>query len=124
LGLAERLRSAGAHRGDRIATLTANSADHAVMFFACACAGLVLVPLNWRLAPAELAYQLDDCEPVLVATDDERVELADRCAHATDVRPQRVLLGERGIEAAVPRLGVPAEGGAVVADDDPMLLIY
>ncbi|WP_246846423.1 AMP-binding protein [Humibacter ginsenosidimutans] len=42
--LATRLDAAGYGVGDRIATITGNSADHVVLFFACAKAGLVLVP--------------------------------------------------------------------------------
>ena len=41
--------------GDRIATVTGNSSDQVVLFFACAKAGLVLAPLSWRLSPHELA---------------------------------------------------------------------
>jgi fatty-acyl-CoA synthase len=46
--LARTLRAAGCRPGDRIATLTGNSAAHLVLFFACARARLVLVPLSWR----------------------------------------------------------------------------
>ena len=35
--------------GDRVVTLTGSSAEHVVLFFACAKAGLALVPLSWRL---------------------------------------------------------------------------
>ncbi|HKH32140.1 MAG TPA: AMP-binding protein, partial [Gaiellaceae bacterium] len=58
--LAADLLAAGLGRGDRVATLTGNSPEHVEVFFACAKAGFVLVPLSWRLSPAELAYQLDD----------------------------------------------------------------
>ena len=46
-------------RGDRVATLTGNSAEHVVAFFACAKAWLALLPLNLWLSPFELSYQLD-----------------------------------------------------------------
>ena len=47
--LAASLLAAGLRRGDRVATPTGNSTEHVEAFFACAKAGLVLVPLNWRL---------------------------------------------------------------------------
>ncbi len=53
--LAVRLSAAGYGVGARVATLTGNSADHVVLFFACAKAGLVLVPLSWRLSTRELS---------------------------------------------------------------------
>ncbi|TFD08847.1 long-chain fatty acid--CoA ligase [Cryobacterium sp. TMT1-2-2] len=49
--LAAAFRAAGYGVGDRVATITGNSSDQVVLFFACAQAGLVLVPLSWRLAP-------------------------------------------------------------------------
>ena len=65
--LADRLRAAGYRRGMRIATVTRSSTAHVVWFFACAKAGLVLAPANWRLSTAELAYQLQHCRPALIA---------------------------------------------------------
>ena len=56
--LARALVDAGYRIGDRIATVTGNSADHAILFFACAKAGFILVPLSWRLTARELAQQL------------------------------------------------------------------
>jgi len=121
--LADRLRRAGARRGDRVATLTGNSADHVVLLFACAQAGLVLAPLNWRLTAPELAYQLDDCAPVLLAIDEGRRALAKAAIGAAHGAATSVMLGASGIEASVPPLG-PAAEPAAVADDDPLLLIY
>ena len=63
--------------GDRVATLTGTSPEHVVVFFACAKAGLILMPLNWRLAPPELAYQLADAEPAVLLRSDEHAETAD-----------------------------------------------
>ena len=64
--LAAGLLEAGLVPGDRVATLTGTSAEHVVVFFACAKAGLILMPLNTRLAPPELAYQLADAEPAVL----------------------------------------------------------
>ncbi len=69
--LAAQLLAGGLRRGDRVATLTGNSPEHVEALFACAKAGLVLVPLSWRLSPAELAFQLDDSEPAVLLVEDE-----------------------------------------------------
>lgn len=45
-------------RGDRVAFLGYNHPDFLVLLFACARLGAMLVPLNWRLAPAEHLYIL------------------------------------------------------------------
>ncbi|MEV5707424.1 long-chain fatty acid--CoA ligase [Actinoallomurus sp. NPDC052274] len=64
--LAAGLVARGLRRGDRVATLTDNRPEHAELFFACAKAGLVLVPLNVRLTVPELAYQVCDAEPAIL----------------------------------------------------------
>lgn len=51
--LAERMRASGLLPGDRVAVLARNSFRNLEAHLACAHAGLVLVPLNIRLAPAE-----------------------------------------------------------------------
>ncbi len=53
----------GLQEGDRVAYLGHNRAEFFVMLFGCAKAGLVLVPLNWRLAVPELAGLIEDCAP-------------------------------------------------------------
>jgi fatty-acyl-CoA synthase len=64
------LRSLGVEPGSRIAALSRNSIELVVLHLACARAGAILAPLNWRLSAAELGALLDDCEPVLLFGDD------------------------------------------------------
>jgi fatty-acyl-CoA synthase len=99
----------GLSRGDRVATLTGNTPEHVAVFFACAKAGLILVPLSRRLAAPELAYQLGDAEPAVFLVEDEYAGLA----HATG----------RAFEP----LALPIGGSELQtrpADDDPLLLVY
>jgi len=121
--LAHRFREAGYRRGDRIATVTANSADHVVTFFGCAKAGIVLAPLSWRAAASELAALLSDAEPALVLTDSERRDAVDRtCGRAG---PPVTVLGPQGVEEEVPPAGSSGDRqGAVASMDDPVLLLY
>ena len=123
--LADRLRAAGLGRGDRLATVTANSADHVVACFACAKAGLVLAPLSWRASTTELAAMLEDARPALVATDDTHRPAAQRAGARLDDPPPSLLLGPDGIEAEVPDLRSRSEGRPGPAGpDDPVLLLY
>src|SRR5258707_450785 len=75
--LADALLRLGLRPGDRVASLTRNRPEHVELFFACAKAALVLAPLSWRLAPAELAYQLAHAEPAVLFVEPERDSLAD-----------------------------------------------
>lgn len=54
----------GVQPGDRVAILGHNSSEYFEALFAAAKAQVILVPLNWRLAVAELAGIVADSEPV------------------------------------------------------------
>jgi len=51
---------------DRVAILCRNRIEFFEIMFACAKLGAILVPLNWRMPPAELSALLDDCTPKLL----------------------------------------------------------
>ena len=75
--LANGLLDLGIEKGQRVAVLGENSIEHALMFYAAGKIGAVAVPLNYRLAPAELAYIIDDSEvALLLATDPTDATLA------------------------------------------------
>lgn len=63
--LAGVLAARGISAGDRVALLATNHPDYLALLFACARIGAMLVPLNWRLAPAEHWQILADAEPKL-----------------------------------------------------------
>lgn len=50
----------GVKAGDRVATLLKNGIEFIEIYFAVAKLGAILVPINWRLAPAEICYILAD----------------------------------------------------------------
>jgi fatty-acyl-CoA synthase len=125
--LAAALIDAGYGVGDRIATITGNSSDQVVLFFACAKAGLVLVPLSWRLSPRELSMQLDHADPALLLVEDEFASLADAAHRRLPQRLSVTGLGVHGVERQVPspsrKLDAPLVHRAV-RDDDPLLIIF
>jgi len=72
--LARALLRAGVGHGDRFAYLAKNNLEYAVFFFAASRIGAVPVPLNYRLAPAELAYVVSDAGAELVVARGEYVQ--------------------------------------------------
>ena len=64
--LANAFVAAGLQKGDRFGYLSNNSADYVIMYFAASKAGVVPVPLNYRLAPPEWAYILNDSQSSLL----------------------------------------------------------
>lgn len=51
--LSNAFSSAGLHAGDRMAMLSKNSLEYMILYYAASKAGVVPVPMNYRLAPLE-----------------------------------------------------------------------
>ncbi len=75
--LANALLAEGLAQGDRIAIAAKNCTEYALLYFACSKAGIVPVPLNYRLAPAEWQYIIDDSEAKLIIAGPEFAEGVD-----------------------------------------------
>lgn len=81
--LANALIGAGLRAGDRVAVVVKNSIEYAVLYFAASKDEVVLVPLNYRLAPPEWSFILNDAEAKMLfagreyvaSIDDLRAEL-------------------------------------------------
>jgi acyl-CoA synthetase (AMP-forming)/AMP-acid ligase II len=72
--VAHALIGEGLAKGDRFALLSKNSIEHALLFFAASKAGAPPVPLNYRLAPPELAYIINDAGAKVLIVSAEYVE--------------------------------------------------
>jgi fatty-acyl-CoA synthase len=116
----------GLRRGDRIAWLGLNHPDLLGLLFAAARCGLLLVPLNWRLAPPEHAFILRDAGvKVLFAQRDLAAPFRG------DTLPEgcRLVLSDAASSDGTPNLYdlIAAAGPAPGHDggpDDPLLLVY
>jgi len=111
--LAARLREAGLRRQDKVAYLGPNHPAYLEALFAAGVLGAVFVPLNTRLAPAEVEHCLRDSGTRILICADGYQKLADAaCATCADIR--RIAVDN----AYEQRLGT----GAVEPIDEPVAL--
>jgi fatty-acyl-CoA synthase len=130
---AHALAGRGLGKGDRLALLSRNCWQYAVLAFATARLGVVLVPVNFMLGAGEVAYILSHSGAAGIITEDALAPTAIKAVTAAGLSD-----GIRGwIRTAG---GAPASGwedvdawtstgdplapGILVADDDPLRLMY
>lgn len=119
------LTGRGITAGHRVAYLGKNNALFFPVLFGCLRAGVILVPLNWRYAPGEVAFVLGDAAPDLLLFDTE-FEATVQSALATSgvacatlavsgpAESLRTVLADAGI----------APGGRAGRPDDCAMLMY
>ena len=71
------LRTLGVEDGDRVAMLSLNSDVFHEVLLAVPWAGGVIVPVNFRWSPAEIAYSLEECGVKVLIVDDMFLGLID-----------------------------------------------
>jgi fatty-acyl-CoA synthase len=110
--VAAALSGRGIGRGDRVAFLGHNDPSQIVLLFALARLGAIQVPLNWRLAPPEWGFILQDSGARLLCATSDLLEAARAAA------PQ-------GCDVVDPTTlpdGAPVAPSG--AEDDALLIVY
>jgi fatty-acyl-CoA synthase len=94
--LTSALQAAGLQLGDRISILSYNCLEFVEVIMAAAKLGLILVPLNWRLTPTELAFNLNDSGAETLFFDADLVELANAVKGTTALK-RFIVFGQKQI---------------------------
>ncbi|MCB0641007.1 MAG: acyl--CoA ligase, partial [Phaeodactylibacter sp.] len=110
--------------GDRIAVLAENNLEWIILFSACQKMNAILVPLNYRLAAAEINYLLENSGPKLLITSANFQEKVDQspAAQALEQWPLEALS-----EFCNPELQKPEDRPFPVhpaQEDDPVFILY
>lgn len=131
-GTAAAMAQAGVAQGDRVALLSHNSWQFAVVAFAAARSGAVLVPLNFMLGPSELAFILDHSGAETLIAEDALCQTADRALHeagggvvrrlAIAAAGQSAPDGWQDLAEWLQHAATPAY--VHVADDDPLRMMF
>ncbi len=124
--LAGALRTAGLKRGDRVLVVSKNSIEYFEVYYACARAGLVAQPMNWRLSEPEMIAIAEDGDPAAVVTSSEFREARNALQRALNV--DRWYEYGDDSDSTYERLVQDGMGKShdfgVIGDDDPVLILY
>ncbi|MGI5322780.1 acyl-CoA synthetase [Actinomadura nitritigenes] len=126
---ANALAARGLRKGDRLALLSHNCWQYAVLAFATAKLGVVLVPVNFMLNADEIAYILGHSGASGIVAEGALVPVAEKALAASGVEGGvrgRIGDGAEGWEDvdAWCREGSAAAPDVPVGDDDPLRLMY
>lgn len=116
---ATQLAAIGVSQGDRVALLSENSLEYPVAVFAVLKLGAVLVPLNFRYRPDEVAYVVNDATPRCLLTGASLAVLADAAASTFKAPIARIALDSGALldlapGAAAPDVNVDPASAAMV----------
>jgi len=125
--LANGLCSRNLEKGARVAVLAKNSIEYFEVYYACARAGLIAQPLNWRLGVPELARILEDGGPSVLVTSDEFRTEQQALQNQIDI-PHWLEFGADSDGSFDDLVNAAADDeptrSATTGDDDPVLILY
>jgi fatty-acyl-CoA synthase len=129
--LANALLGRGLAKGDRVAILAYNCVEWMEIYVALAKAGLVAVPINFRLVGSEIRYIVDDAEARAFIVQDELVDRVDEIRSDLAIAADKYLHfggkmtppGYRSYEALIER-ATASEPTVPVLLEDTWALMY
>ncbi len=123
LGLAAALRAHGLRHGDRVVTHLFNRGEVFEIYFACAFAGLTIVPASFRATAAELADVLRDVDARFVFTEETLTSSARQALDLAGLAvPLVVLDSDRSGTAYGELLTTPPT--SAVSPADPHVILF
>jgi len=115
--------------GDRVAVLLPNCPEYFEIYFACARAGVIAVPLNYRLTPRELAQILVHGDPSLLIVGSEYLPQINELHTLLPNLCRLWVVGDAGMEGARAYEEMLGAAGTVwrqrkTCDTDPCAIFY
>jgi acyl-CoA synthetase (AMP-forming)/AMP-acid ligase II len=128
--LANALLGLGLQKGDRVAVLAYNCVEWAEIYAATAKAGLVAVPINFRLVGAEVRFIAENAEVGAFIVQDELAGIVEEIRTSLSCPPSRLVhfgaarcpAGFRDYEALIAAASSAEPSTAVAATDTGMLM--
>lgn len=115
--VANALAASNIQPGARVAIIARNAPAHFELFFGCAKAGAIFLPINWRLSAREIAGILADGAPSLLIVDDDL-----QCLLTEATSPPATIV--LSAYPAWSENAASADTDSTPVSDDPLLILY
>lgn len=127
--LANSLLSRGIQKGDKVAVLLKNRREILEIYFAAGKIGAVNVPLNFRLAPREITFILNNSDSQILFMEEEFIPAIEKGKNELkEIREYIVVEKEPpagySVYEEVLKAGSPVRPEICVDDDDDMFILY
>jgi acyl-CoA synthetase (AMP-forming)/AMP-acid ligase II len=121
---ARMLRGCGVQGGDRILYLGKNSFDFFLAMYGTAKAGACFVPLNWRLAPIELAAIILNADGRLAIVERDSEATWNEICSAANITPETLFIDQENtlVEWCAGQSQDPPK--LHIREDDPVIILY
>src|SRR5689334_4437884 len=90
--LANALIGIGLSKGDRVGVLAFNCLEWMEIYAATAMAGLVAVPINFRLLGPEITYIVENCEAKALIVQDQLIDTIEQVRDTIPVGADKIIL--------------------------------
>ncbi|WP_367388753.1 class I adenylate-forming enzyme family protein [Lewinella sp. LCG006] len=119
------LNTLGLKQGERIAVLSETSLEYILLFVAAQKTGLILVPLNYRLANQEIDYLLTNASPALVIAEECFWVNMQACATVRNI-PHHWSMETLAAycDKNTTRPEDAADPAVAIVEDDPIFILY
>ena len=129
--LANALMGLGLSKGDRVCVLAYNCVEWLEIYAAAALAGVVAVPINFRLLGPEIRYIVDNCEASALIVQDQLIDTVEQVRDTLPVSAHNFILfgsnrrraGYRGYEDLIAAAS-DRPPSVPVTPEDPWTLMY
>lgn len=124
--LAVGLADLGLEKGERVAVLSTNSIEYFEVYYACAMAGYIAQPMNWRLSAEEVARIVEDGKPAVFLNHSEFRDLRDEVQQRISLELRYLEYGPEsdGSFEALVSSATAQDIKSDIGGNDPLLILY
>src|SRR4029078_1986200 len=129
--LANALTGFGLSKGDRVCGLAYNCVEWLEIYVATALAGVVAVPINFRLVGPEIRYIVENCEAGALIVQDQLIDAIEPVRDTLPVAPEKFIVfgvnrRQAGYRVYEDLIGAASDRppDVIVMPEDPWTLMY